>query len=127
MVLIDTNIVLRFLLQDHETLSQKAKEIIDNHMAICLNAVIYEVIHVLQSVYKIDRIKIADKLLTLFENKIIESENNSVTIKSLIVFKETSMDFMDCLLIAYQLADNQIIYSFDKKVNNYLKRINGEI
>lgn len=34
---------------------------------------------------------------------------------------------MDCLLIAYQLADNQIIYSFDKKVNNYLKRINGEI
>lgn len=127
MVLIDTNIVLRFLLQDHETLSQKAKEIIDNHTAICLNAVIYEVIHVLQSVYKIDRIKIADKLLTLFENKIIESENNLVTIKSLIVFKETSMDFMDCLLIAYQLADNQIIYSFDKKVNNYLKRINGEI
>lgn len=98
MVLIDTNIVLRFLLQDHETLSRKAKEIIDNHTAICLNAVIYEVIHVLQSVYKIDRIKIAEKLLTLFENKIIESENNSVTIKSLIVFKETSMDFMDCLL-----------------------------
>lgn len=65
--------------------------------------------------------------MTLFENKIIESENNSVTIKSLIVFKEISMDFMDCLLIAYQLADNQIIYSFDKKVNNYLKRINGEI
>ncbi|MDO4450045.1 MAG: PIN domain-containing protein [Moraxella sp.] len=127
MVLIDTNIVLRFLLQDHETLSQKAKDVIDNHQVMCLNAITYEVIHVLQSVYHIDRLRIADKLLILFENNIIESENNPVTIKALTIFKETSMDFMDCLLIAYHIIDNDTIYSFDKKVNNYLKRINGEI
>lgn len=123
MVLIDTNILLRFLLQDHEILSQQAKQIIDDNDVICLNAVIYEVIHVLQSVYKIDRALIADKLLILFENDVIESENKSVTLKSLVIFKETSMDFMDCLLIAYRIIDNSIIFSFDKKVNNYLNRI----
>ncbi|STZ09251.1 Predicted nucleic acid-binding protein, contains PIN domain [Moraxella caprae] len=127
MVLIDTNIVLRFLLQDHETLSQKAKDIIDNHRAICLNAVTYEAIHVLQSMYKIDRVLIADKLSILFEKSIIESENTQVTIKALTIFKETSLDFMDCLLLAYHIIDNDTIYSFDKKVNNYLKRVNGEI
>ncbi|MDO4426925.1 MAG: PIN domain-containing protein [Moraxella sp.] len=126
MVLIDTNIVLRFLLQDHETLSQKAKEIIDNHKAVCLNAVTYEAIHVLQSMYKIDRPLIADKLSILFEKCIIESENTQVTIKALAVFKETSLDFMDCLLIAYHIIDNDTIHSFDKKVNNYLKRIDSE-
>lgn len=118
--------MLRFLLQDHETLSQKAKEIIDNHKAVCLNAVTYEAIHVLQSMYKIDRPLIADKLSILFEKRIIESENTQVTIKALAVFKETSLDFMDCLLIAYHIIDNDTIYSFDKKVNNYPKRIDSE-
>lgn len=61
MALIDTNILLRFLLQDHETLSKEANQIIDENKVICLNAVIYEVIHVLQSVYKIDRKIIAEK------------------------------------------------------------------
>lgn len=126
MVLIDTNIVLRFLLQDHETLSQKAKDIIDNNRVICLNAVTYEAIHVLQSMYKIDRALIADKLSILFEKSIIESENTQITIKALTIFKETVLDFMDCLLLAYHIVDNDTIYSFDKKVNNYLKRINDK-
>lgn len=115
MVLIDTNIVLRFLLQDHETLSLQAKDIIDNHITICLNAVLYEVIHVLQSVYQIDRQRIADKLLVLFENSIIESENTQVTIKALTIFKETSLDFMDCLLLAYHIVDNDAIILLIKK------------
>lgn len=120
MALIDTNILLRFLLQDHDILSQQAKQIIDDNDVICLNAVIYEVIYVLQSVYKIDGALIADKLLILFENDVIESENKSVILKSLSIFKETSMD---CLLIAYRIIDNSVIFSFDKKVNNYLNRI----
>lgn len=120
MALIDINILLRFLLQDHDILSQQAKQIIDDNDVICLNAVIYEVIHVLQSVYKIDGALIADKLLILFENDVIESENKSVILKSLSIFKETSMD---CLLIAYRIIDNSVIFSFDKKVNNYLNRI----
>ncbi|WP_432481325.1 PIN domain-containing protein [Moraxella sp. ZY200743] len=120
MALIDTNILLCFLLQDHDILSQQAKQIIDDNDVICLNAVIYEVIHVLQSVYKIDGALIADKLLILFENDVIESENKSVILKSLSIFKETSVD---CLLIAYRIIDNSVIFSFDKKVNNYLNRI----
>lgn len=122
MVLIDTNVLLRFLLQDHKTLSKQANDIIDEHDVVCLNGVVYEVIHVLQSVYQIERQTIADKLLILFENEIIFGENKAVIIQALTVYQTTSMDFIDCLLIAYQVIDKKRVFSFDKKVVNYLKR-----
>lgn len=122
MTLIDTNILLRFLLQDHDVLSKKANEIIDKHDAVCLNGVIYEVIHVLQSVYQIERKTIADNLLILFKDDIILGENKAVITRALQVYQETSLDFIDCLLIAYRLIDNHDILSFDKKLINYLKR-----
>lgn len=123
MVLIDTNIVLRYLLQDHQTLSPEATHIILNHKVLCLNAVVYEVIHVLKSVYQLERGKIADILLALFANDIIHSENKKVILKSLEIFQETSMDFIDCLLIAEHMIHHTNIQSFDKKLNNYIKRL----
>lgn len=122
MTLIDTNILLRFLLQDHDVLSRQANEIIDKHDVVCLNSVIYEVIHVLQSVYQIERKIIADNLLILLKDDIILGENKAVIIQALQVYQETSLDFIDCLLIAYRLIDNHDILSFDKKLINYLKR-----
>lgn len=122
MTLIDTNILLRFLLQDHDVLSKKVNEIIDKHNVVCLNGVIYEVIHVLQSVYQIERKIIADNLLILLKDDIILGENKAVIIQALQVYQETSLDFIDCLLIAYRLIDNHDILSFDKKLINYLKR-----
>lgn len=123
MVLIDTNIVLRYLLQDHETLSKDATKIILNYQTICLNAVVYEVIHVLKSVYQMQRVEIADLLWALFDNNVIGSENKKVISKSLQIFKETSMDFIDCLLIAECVVNGKTIKSFDKKLNNYIKRL----
>lgn len=80
-MLIDTNIVLRYLLQDHHELSAKATAIILNEKAICLNAVVYEVIHVLKSVYQMNKDEIADLLSELFKNHVIGSENLSVILK----------------------------------------------
>ncbi|BAV10942.1 putative nucleic-acid-binding protein [Moraxella osloensis] len=122
MVLIDTNILLRFILQDHAELSKKANQIIADNRVTCLNSVVYEAIHVLQNVYGIDRLIVANEIQSLFIDDIIESDDKALSIKALKVFKETKMDFMDCLLIAYDILYQHQIFSFDKKVNNYLKR-----
>ena len=122
MVLIDTNILLRFILQDHAELSKRANQIIADNRVTCLNAVVYEAIHVLQNVYGIDRLIVANEIQSLFIDDIIESDDKALSIKALNVFKETKMDFMDCLLIAYDILYQHQIFSFDKKVNNYLKR-----
>lgn len=124
-MLIDTNILIRYLLQDHDELSKKATDIIINNDAICLHAVIYEVIHVLQSIYKMDRVAIADLLTALFVNQVIGSENKAVIIRTLVIFKQTSMDFIDCLLIARHILYQDTIHSFDKKLNNYILRHNS--
>lgn len=123
MLLIDTNILLRYLLQDHAELSEKASEIIANHDVICLNSVVYEAIHVMKSVYQIDRIQIANELYGLFADHILLSENEAIILKTLMIFKETSLDFIDCLLIAKHIIDGEQIMSFDKKLNNYIKML----
>lgn len=85
---------------------------------------VYEVIHVLKSVYQMQRTaEIADLLWMLFDNDVIGSENKKVILKSLQVFKETSMDFIDCLLIAKYIVNGTMIKSFDKKLGNYIKRL----
>lgn len=122
MVLIDTNILLRYVLQDHPELSPKASQIIADNTVTCLNSVIYEAIHVMQNVYNIDRLSVADELLALFADDIMESDDKALSLKALTIFKDTKMDFMDCLLLAYNLLYQYPIFSFDKKVNNYLKR-----
>lgn len=122
-MLIDTNILIRYLLQDHPELSKRATDIIINHQVVCLDAVVYEVIHVLKSVYSIDRMQIAELLIDLFSNNILHSDNKAITLKALVTFKETSMDFIDCLLIAHQMIHGARIQSFDKKLNNYIKRM----
>ena len=121
-MLIDTNIIIRYLLQDHDELSLKASDIIINNHVICLHAVIYEVIHVFLSIYKIDRLEIADLLTALFVDDVIGSEDKSVMLKALNIFKETSMDFIDCLLIARYIVYEDSIRSFDRKLNNYIMR-----
>lgn len=124
MIYVDTNIILRYVLQDNLELSQKATDIISNNRAICLNSVLYEVIHVMKSVYKIERADIADEFYGLFSDKILLSDDIEVTLKTLTIFKETSIDFIDCLLIAEYIVNNRQIHSFDKKLNNYIKRLN---
>ena len=124
-MLIDTNIIIRYLLSDHDELSPKANDIIINNHVIYLHAVIYEVIHVLYSVYKMDRVAISDLLTALFIDEIIDSEDRSVVLKALSVFKETSMDFIDCLLIARHMIYKDSVQSFDKKLNNYIIRHGG--
>lgn len=122
-MLIDTNIVLRYLLQDHHELSAKATAIILNKKTICLNAVVYEVIHVLKSVYQMNKDEVADLLFELFKNHVIGSENLAVILKALAIFKEISLDFIDCLLIAEHIINGAPIQSFDKKLNNYILRM----
>lgn len=39
------------------------------------------------------------------------------------IFEESSLDFVDCILIAYNKVENIEIFSFDKKLNNKLKKI----
>lgn len=117
--LIDANVILRYLLNDIEDMANEAKKVIDSG-AWTLPEVIAEVVYVLKSVYKVDRKEIANAILEILKE--IEIEHKNVMNEALKIFSETNLDFVDCILIAYNKVENIEIFSFDKKLNNKLNQ-----
>lgn len=116
--LLDANAILRFLLNDIPEQAQQTSLAIYGG-AFTIEAVLAEVIYVLDGVYKRNRNDISKYLSDLLE--LISIENKDVVKHSLNLFAETSLDFVDCLLISYNHINGTEIFSFDKKLNRKLK------
>lgn len=116
-ILIDANVILRYLLNDVEEMANQAKEIIKIG-AWTLPEVIAEVVYVLKSVYKVEREEISNAILEILNE--LEIEHKATIIEAVKIFSETNLDFVDCVLIAYNRVENAKIFSFDKKLNNKL-------
>ena len=118
-ILVDTNVVLRYLLRDNEIQSQIAKVLIESGARL-LPEVLMETSHVLRTFYGIDRPDISKQLLTVL--RWVEMENKDVMIRAVEIFAETKLDFVDCILVAYHELENVEVFSFDKKLNKQLKQ-----
>ncbi|MCT7994115.1 PIN domain-containing protein [Laspinema olomoucense] len=124
MPIADANIILRYILNDHEILSAKAAEIIENNRINLPIEVACEVVFVLQKVYQVEREKIQEVLSHLIEEDLVCLEKPKLLLKALEVYSETKFDFVDCLLVSYCEVYQESIFTFDKKLENYLKRCN---
>lgn len=117
MHLIDTNVILRFILNDNSEMAERAAEIIASG-AYTKPEVIAEVVYVLKSVYSIPKDKIASIVRGL--SNVIQIENSDCVIYAINLFASVSLDFVDCLLIAYHRINRENIFSFDQKLNKHL-------
>lgn len=122
MKILDTNMILRFLIRDDETSAIAVKNLIQNEQIMILPEVIAEVVYVMLKVYKYDRQKIADGISVFLSYKNIHTDHFDVVEKGLEYFGKTSLDFVDCLLCAYHTVSGYEICTFDKKLNNLIKR-----
>ncbi len=127
-VILDANVILRYLLQDNEKLYPKAEEIFDKALSGDIKLfipifVFAEVVYVLQKVYKVDRPTISKILSELLEIKSIKTENKDVLRIALEIYASRNLDFADCLLCAYSL--NFEVVSFDEDVNKCIKSLRG--
>jgi predicted nucleic-acid-binding protein len=120
MEIVDTNIILRYLLDDHNELSEKAREIIDNNVIDVPIEVLCEVVYVLFSVYKISRSDICDVLQGFINDTLCILPHKEVVMEGLEFYKSKNIDFVDCLLAAYHYMENNVIHTFDKKLNRLL-------
>ena len=118
--LLDANAILRFLLNDNEEMAKQTETVIKNG-ALTKEVVIAAVIYVLCGVYKIERPLVSSKIIELL--KFIEIENPEVLNNAMKTFSEFSLDFVDCLLIAYNQVLDIDVFSFDKKLNNKLNKV----
>ena len=116
--LIDANVILRYLLNDNHEMSQRAKAIIDGG-AHTKPEVIAEVVYVLKGVYHATRADIRTFIKELL-NTVFCVEGDKVSY-AVDMYADTTLDFVDCLLIAYHALGKEDVFTFDKKLANYLK------
>jgi predicted nucleic-acid-binding protein len=116
--LIDTNVILRYLLDDHEKFSARAKAFMKKVSQAKVKAeipavVVTETIYVMEKFYKIPRHEITDTLSRLLNFNGIVNSDKSEILEALIKYAETNADIVDCLLAALSTAD-KLFVSFDK-------------
>lgn len=120
MKIADSNIILRYLLNDHETLSEEATVIIENNEILLPNEVIAEIVYVLEKVYQVKSEEISDVLLELFKYTNIVVNDIEILEEAFLLFGKRRLDFVDTLLYAYNKVKGYEIYTFDKKLNRLL-------
>lgn len=120
MQLIDANVILRYILNDHPEMSAKAKTFIASGNAYTKPEVIAEVVYVLKQVYQIERNTIRDFIFKLFHD--ISCPDAKCVLLAMDIYASVSLDFVDCLLIAYHRINHETIFSFDKKLNTHLDK-----
>ena len=118
MTLVDTNVILRYLLNDIPEQADKAAAIIESG-AFTLPEIIAEVIYVLIKLYNIPRKEIESIILPIFDE--ISIENTDMITTAVSLYSETKFDFVDCIIIARKKILGEDVFTFDKKLANRLK------
>ncbi len=122
MKILDTNLILRFLLRDNEEMAEKAEKIISEGNILLTNEVAAEAIYVLTGVYKTDRQAASNALLEFIEINGVNAAEYGVLSKSLNLFAKNNLDFVDCLLCAYNLQYGYDVCTFDVKLAKLIKK-----
>jgi predicted nucleic-acid-binding protein len=125
-IILDANVILRYLLQDNAKLYPQAEEIFNKSLLGDIKLfipifVFAEVVYVLQKVYKVDRPTISEVLSEILEIKSVKTEDKDILRKALEIYASKNLDFADCLLCAYSLRFE--VVSFDEGVNKCIKSL----
>ena len=118
MKLVDANVILRYLLNDNQEMAQQAKAVIEGG-AYTKPEIIAEVVYVLKGVYHATRADIRVFIREML-NSVRCAESEAVA-HAVDVYADTSLDFVDCLLIAYHVLDKEDVFTFDKNLAKRLK------
>ncbi len=118
MTLVDANVLLRYLLNDDQGMAQRARAVIEGG-AYTKPEVLAEVVYVLKGVYHATRTDIRSYIQALLD--VIDCAEREAVSYAVDVYADTSLDFVDCLLIAYHAVNNETVFTFDKSLAKRLK------
>lgn len=100
---LDTNILVRYFVQDDPVQGEKATQFIEKTVAegeTCFinNIVLCELVWVLESAYEYSKEEIADLLEKLLRTSMFNFESKDAAWWSLREYKKSKADFSDCLI-----------------------------
>jgi len=123
MLYLDTNVILRYLLEDCEQFIEQSKEYVENNNVYIKNEVLAEVVYVLNKTYKVPKNLVNITVKEFITNDNVEVESLEVIVLALEIFETKNIDFVDSLLCAYNKLFKYQVVSFDKKLNKCMESI----
>jgi len=115
--LVDANLIVRYLVQDHERHARAAGKLFDacdrgEVVIVVLPVVLAECVFVLESFYGHPRADIASALGRLISSPGVEISEVTVHLDGLKRYKGTKAHFVDCLIAATAVAKDMPVATF---------------
>ena len=122
--LVDTNLIIRYLVQDHEKHAKAAGKLFDacdrgDVVIVALPAVLAECVFVLESFYEHPRGDIASALGRLISSPGVEISAVVTQLDALDRYRKTKVHFVDCLIAATAATENMPVASFDQDFRKF--------
>lgn len=120
-VLLDANVILRFVLDDHPDLYARAAALFGRATSgelqlLIPTAILAECVDTLKSFYKLGRAEIARGLLAVLSLPGVSALEESAMREALRLFGERSVDFADAYLAALGLMLDLPVATFDRDI-----------
>jgi len=115
--LVDTNVILRYLLGDHPQFSPRADVFFQDiyegvKKAEILDVVLVECVYVMEKYYRIPKAGITARLSGILNFQGIVNTDKSQALSALLKYEATNTDIVDCILAAASTEARPVI-SFD--------------
>ena len=120
MLMLDANMILRYLLNDHPDMADTVERLLSRENVTVTIEVIAEVVYVLKRVYSLDRKTIASSVQHFLN--LVTPKDEDVLKEAVKTYGNQNLDFVDCVLYAYSLHGGYEIATFDEKWKKLLKR-----
>lgn len=118
---IDTNLFIRYLTNDDPEKADRVDRLLDQAAnteikLVTAEIVLAEVVWVLESFYKLEKMQITEMLKAIISTPGLEVQNGKIVEKALQYYALKNMDFVDACIVALMKKQKiEGIYSFDKK------------
>ncbi len=120
-IALDTNVVVRFLVNDDRRQAEEARELIEEQDTVVPMSVLLETEWVLRIAYGLERREVFDKLRRFLNLPRVEAQDRTASISAL-DWADQGMDFADALHLATS-ADCDAFASFDRAFAKTAARI----
>jgi predicted nucleic acid-binding protein len=122
--LVDTNLIVCYLVQDHEKHAKAAGRLFEacdrgEVIIVVLSPVLTECVFVLESFYEHPRADIASALGRLVSSPGVEITEMAIHLDALNRYKGMKVHFVDCLIAATAAAENTSIATFDQDFQKF--------
>ena len=122
--LVDTNVIVRYLVQDQEKHAKTAGRLFEacdrgELVIVLLPAVLAECVFVLESFYEHRREDIASALGTLISSPGVEIDQAAIHLDALDRYRKTHVHFVDCLIAAAASAEKIAVAKFDQDFRKF--------